>query len=297
MSRFRSPSWSAPLAAGVAAGLAFIVGLSGTAAAGVLLVDGREDRIDFLLVGVGAVGAGCALIGAGGRARLRALLAGGVGSAVGIALASGWWAWPSWLIFLWVIFGAPYLAGFAAAIVLTEAFRWGMHHSRVVAVLVAAVIVGSIGAGTAFVGPRLIEGPCMGTSIAQAAASFSYYIQLDSGPSGRRAILDYQLKLAGQDATKVGAAYYGAAYYDDDYTAVLKKRLCFPSTVRAQVNTLAAAVEARAQVQQLLARDPFNPDLLAKLSSSQAPVISASAELSRMLGLPPRSEPSPTPGS
>ena len=121
MSRARSPSWSEPVAARVAAGMAFVVGLIGTAAAGILLVDGREDRIDFLLVGVGAVGAACAVIGAVCRSRVRALLAGGVGSAAAVAVVSGWWAWPNWLVFLWAILGVPYLACFGTAILLTGA--------------------------------------------------------------------------------------------------------------------------------------------------------------------------------
>ena len=284
------------MTAGVAGGMAFVVGLIGTAAAGILLVDGRDDRIDFLLVGVGAVGAACAVIGAVCRSRVSALLAGGVGSAAAVALVSGWWAWPGWMVLLWVLLGAPYLAGFGAAILLTGAFWSAVRHSPAAAVLVAAVIVGVVGAGAAFVGPRLIEGPCMGTSIEQAATSYSY-LQLDSASGALRVSLDYQIKVAGQDAAQVGAAYYGAAVYDDDYLTFLNKRLCFPATVRSQVGALTAAVDARARVHRLLAGDPFNTGLLAQLSSSQETVTVATVELRRVLGLPPLSEPSTAPGS
>jgi hypothetical protein len=295
MSRARSPSWSGPVAAVVAIVMAFVVGLIGTAAVGILLVDGRDDRIDFLLVGVGAVGAACAVIGAVCRSRVRALLAGGVGLAVAVAVVSGWWAWPSWMVFLWVLLGVPYLAGFGTAILLTGAFLWGMRHSPAAAVLVAAVIVGVVGVGAALVGPRLIEGPCMGTSIEQAATSYSYLQDPSSG--GLRLSLDAQFKAAGQDAELLGAAYRMAAVYDDDYTTFLKERLCFPAAVRSQVDALTAAVDAGARVHRLLAGDPFNTDLLAQLSSSQETVTVATVELRRVLGLPPLSEPSTAPGS
>lgn len=296
MSRARSPSWSGPVAAVVAVVMAFVVGLIGTAAVGILLVDGRDDRIDFLLVGVGAVGAACAVIGAVSRSRLRALLAGGVGWAVAVAVVSGWWAWPSWLVLLWVVLGVPFLAGFGTAILLTGAFLLGVRRSPAAAALVAAVIVGVVGAGAAFVGPRLIEGPCMGTSIEQAATSFSY-LQLDSASGGLRLSLDAQFKAAGEDAELLGAAYRGAAVYDDDYTTFLKRRLCFPATAHSQVDALTAAVDARARVHRLLAGDPFNTDLLAQLSSSRETVTVATVELRRALGLPPLSEPSTAPGS
>jgi len=295
MSRARSPSWSGPVAAVVALVMAFVVGFVGTAAVGILLVDGRDDRIDFLLVGVGAVGAACAVIGAVCRSRVRALLAGGVGLAVAVAVVSGWWAWPSWLVLLWVLLGVPYLAGFGTAILLTGAFLLGVRRSPAAAVLVAAVIVGVVGAGAAFVGPRLIEGPCMGTSIEQAATSYSYLQDPSSG--GLRLTLDGQFKAAGQDAELLGAAYRTAAAYDDDYTTFLKKRLCFPATVHSQVDALTAVVDARARVHRLLAGDPFNTDLLAQLSSSQETVTVATVELRRVLGLPPLSEPTTPPGS
>lgn len=292
MSRARSPSWSGP----VALVMAFVVGLIGTAAVGILLVDGRDDRIDFLLVGVGAVGAACAAVGAVYGSRVRALLAGGVGSAVAVAIVSGWSAWPNWLVLLWMLLAVPYLAGFGTATLLVGAFLLGVRRSPTAAVLVAAVMVGVVGAGVAFVGPRLIEGPCMGTSLEQAAASFSY-LQLDSASGGLRVSLDYQIRAAGQDADLLGAAYRMAAVYDDDYTTFLKKRLCFPAAVHSQVDALTAAVDARARVHRLLADDPLNPDLLAQLSSSQETVAVATAELRRVLGLPPLSEPSAAPAS
>jgi hypothetical protein len=295
MSRARSLSWSGPVAAVVALVMVFVVGLIGTAAVGILLVDGRDDRIDFLLVGVGAVGAACAVIGTVCRSRVRALLAGGVGSAVAVAVVSGFWAWPNWLVLLWMLLAVPYLAGFGTAVLLTGAFLSGVRHSPAAAALIAAVIVVVVGAGVAFVGPRLIEGPCMGTSIKQAAASFSY-LQLDSASGGLRVSLDYQIRVAGQDAAQAGAAYYGAAVYDDDYITFLKKRLCFPAAVRSRVDALMAAVDARARVHRLLAGDPFNTDLLAQLNSSQETVTVATVELRRVLGLPPLSEPSAAPG-
>jgi len=278
----------------VAVVMAFAVGLAGTALAIILLADSRDNTPDFLFVGVGGVGAVCAVIGAACRSRLGALLAGVVGSAVAIMVMSPRWQ-GSWLVLVLAILEVPYLAGFGTAILLTGAL-WEVRHSPAAAVLVAAVIVGVVGAGAAFVGPRLIEGPCMGTSIEQAATSFSN-LQFDSASGGRRVSLDYQIKVAGQDAAQVGAAYYGAAVYDDDDTTFLKKRLCFPATVHSQVDALTAAVDARARVYRLLAGDPFSPDLHARLGSSQQTVTVATAELRRVLGLPPLSEPSTAPGS
>jgi hypothetical protein len=277
----------------VAVVMAFAVGLAGTALAIILLADSRDNTLDSLFVGVGGVGAVCAVIGAACRSRLGALLAGVVGSAVAIIVMSP--GWGSWLVLVLAILEVPYLAGFGTAILLTGAL-WEVRHSPAAAVLVAAVIVGVVGAGAAFVGPRLIEGPCMGTSIEQAATSFSN-LQLDSASGWRRVSLDYQIKVAGQDAAHVGAAYYGAAVYDDDDTTFLKKRLCFPATVHSQVDALTAAVDARARVYRLLAGDPFSPDLHARLGSSQQTVTVATAELRRVLGLPPLSEPSTAPGS
>ena len=293
MSRARLRSSSEP----IAVVMAFVIGLIGTAAVGILLVDGRDGRPDFLFVGVGAVGAACAVVGVVFRSRVRALLAGGVGSAVAVAVVSGWSAWPNWLVLLWILLAVPYLAGFCTAMLLTGAFLSGVRHSPAAAALIAAVIVVVVGAGVAFVGPRLIGGPCMGTSIEQAATSYSN-LQLDSASGGLRVSLDYQIRAAGQDAAEVGAAYYGAAVYDDDYITFLKKRLCFPAAVRSQVDSLTTAVDGRARVHRLLADDPFNTDLLAQLRSSQETVTVATVELRRVLGLPPLSEPStaaPTP--
>jgi hypothetical protein len=275
--------------------MAFVVGLIGTAAVGILLVDGRDDRIDFLLVGVGAVGAACAVIGTVCRSRVSSLLAGGVGSAVAVAVVSGFWAWPIWMVLLWVPLGIPYLAGFGTATLLTGAFLSGVRHSPAAAAVIAAVIVGVVGAVAAFVGPRLIEGPCMGTSVEQAATSYSYVQDPSSG--GLRLSLDGQFEAAGQDAELLGAAYRMAAVYDDDYTTFIKKRLCFPATVHSQVDALTAAVDARARVHRLLAGDPFNTDLLAQLNSSQETVTVATVELRRVLGLPPLSEQTTPPGS
>jgi hypothetical protein len=297
MSRARLPLSSGP----IAVVMAFVIGLIATAAVGILLVDGRDDRPDFLFVGVGAVGAACAVVGVVCRSRVRALLAGGVGSMMAAALVSGWWAWPMWLAWLWVLLAVPYLAGFGTSILLTDAFLLGVRHSPFAAALIGAVIVVIVGAGAAFVGPRLIGGPCFGTSMEQAAASYSYVQDPSSG--GLRLSLDAQFKTAGQDAELLGAAYRGAAVYDDDYTAALKDRLCFPAAVRSQVESLTTAVDGRARVHRLLADDPFNTDLLAQLRSSQETVTVATVELRRALGLPPLSEPSsraaptPTPAS
>jgi hypothetical protein len=289
MTRARSQSWSGP----VTVVTAFVVGLMGTAAVGLLLVDGRDNRADLLLVGVGAVGAVSAVLGVVGRARVRALLAGGAGSAIAAAVVSGWWAWPVWLVWLWVLLAVPYLAGFGTSTLLTDAFLLGVRRSAAAAVMVAAVIVVVVGAGIAVLGPRLVGGPCGGTSIEQAAASYSSVQDPSSG--GLRLALEFQFKAAGQDAELLGAAHRSAALHDDDYTTSLRKRLCFPATVRSQVDALAAAVDARARVHRRLAGDPFNSDLLAQLRSSQVIVTVATEELRHVLGLPPHSEPSRPP--
>jgi hypothetical protein len=123
------------------------------------------------------------------------------------------------------------------------------------------------------------------------------YLRLDSSSGGLRVSLEAQFKAAGQDAELLGAAHRGAAVYDDDYTTILRKRLCVPATVHPQLDALTAAVDARGRVHRLLADDPFDPDPRARLDSSQQTVTIATAELRRALCLPALSDPSAAPGS
>lgn len=109
MSRAGSPPRSTPVTAIVAVVTAFVVGLVATAVAGVQLAGGHTYTPDFLIVGVGGVGAACAVIGAACRSRREALVAGATGFALAILVVSGW---PGvWLVWLWVLLGIPYLAG------------------------------------------------------------------------------------------------------------------------------------------------------------------------------------------
>jgi hypothetical protein len=291
MSRAGSPPRSVPVAAIVAVVTALVAGLAGTAVVAIQLAGGRSDTLNLVLVGIAGVGALCAVIGAAFRSRPEALVAGAIGLVVAVLLlGSGYAAF--WIVFLWVVLGAPYLAGFGVALLLTEALLSGLRRGLGPASLVAAVlIVVIVAAGATYIGPRLIEGPCMGTSVEQGASS---YLALVAQSNVRRDSLDAQFKAAGQNARQLVTAYHSAGVYDAEVTDLLR-RLCFPTTVHSQVDAVVAATDARAQVDRRLEGDPLNPDLLAQLGSSQQAVTVAMGGLRRALGLPPPSEPSAAP--
>lgn len=292
MSRAGRASWPRPVAVVVAVVTAFVVGLVGTAMVALQLAGGRTDTANLVFAGVAGVGALCAVIGAMTRFRPEALVAGSVGLVVAVViLGSGYTAF--WVVLLCAWLAVPYLAGFGGATLLGKAFVIGLRRGPGPASLVAAVIIVVLAAGAVFVGPRLIGGPCMGTSVERSATS---YLALADWWTNTLVSLDSEFNAAGQDAAQLKAAYSLDAVYDDDFNRFVKG-VCFAETVRSQVDALTAAVDARARVHRLLAGDPFNTDPLAQLSSSQKTVTVAMAELRRVLGLPPLSEPSTPPGS
>lgn len=139
--------------------------------------------------------------------------------------------------------------------------------------------------------PAATPAPSIGATVEDAAAAYLAFV---TDWNARIAVVNAQFDAAGDDPVKVAAAWAAYVVVDQAYIDGIDA-IDFPSTVTGAVQAIRDATDARVQIEQSLAGDPTDLQLLEEMSAQADSVAAAGAELRRVLGLPPVVAASPAP--
>lgn len=171
--------------------------------------------------------------------------------------------------------------------------RWVRTVALTVVVLVVSACGGSpapspVGsASPAAVAPA----PSIGATVDEAAAAYLAFV---TDWNSRVAVVNDQFDAAGDDPVKVAAAWAAYVAIDQAYITGIEA-IDFPSSVSGAVQAIRDATDERIQIEQALAADPTNLQLVDQMSAQADSVAAAGAGLRAGLGLPPAVAASPAP--
>lgn len=163
--------------------------------------------------------------------------------------------------------------------------RWVRTVALTVVVLVVSACGGSpVSSPLASATPvAATPAPSIGATVEQAAAAYLAFV---TDWNAKVAVVNAQFDAAGDDPVKVAAAWTAYVAVDQDYIAGIDA-IDFPSTVTGAVQAIRDATDARIRIEQGLAADPTNLQLVDEMSAQAGSVAAAGADLRGVLGLPP----------
>lgn len=166
---------------------------------------------------------------------------------------------------------------------------------RMVALTVVVLIVtacgGSPATSPAASAPPLTATPSIGATVEEAAAAYLAFV---TDWNAKVAVVNAQFDAAGDDPVKIAAAWAAYVAVDQAYIAGIDA-IDFPSTATGAVQAIRDATDARIRIEQGLAADPTNLQLVDQMSAQAGSVAAAGADLRGALGLPPAVAASPAP--
>ncbi len=166
---------------------------------------------------------------------------------------------------------------------------------RMVALTVVVLIVtacgGSPAASPAAATAALTPAPSIGATVEEAAAAYLAFV---TDWNAKVAVVNAQFDAAGDDPVKIAAAWAAYVAVDQAYIAGIDA-IDFPSTATGAVQAIRDATDARIRIEQGLAADPTNLQLVDQMSAQAGSVAAAGADLRGALGLPPAVAASPAP--
>ena len=133
--------------------------------------------------------------------------------------------------------------------------------------------------------------PSGGATVEQAAAAYLAFVTDWNAKTG---VVNAQFDAAGDDPVKVGAAWTAFVAVDQAYIAGIDA-IDFPASVIGAVQAIRDATDERIRIEQALAADPTNLQLVDEMSAQAGSVAAAGAALRGALGLPPAVAASPAP--
>lgn len=172
---------------------------------------------------------------------------------------------------------------------------------RTVALIVVVMVVSACG-GSPVISPvadassaaspaAATPAPSSGATVEDAAAAYLAFV---TDWNAKAAVVNDQFDAAGDDPVKVAAAWAAYVAVDQAYMAGIDA-IDFPSSVTAAVQAVRDATDERIRIEQALAADPTNLQLVDEMSAQAASVAAAGAALRGALGLPPAVAASPAP--
>lgn len=173
--------------------------------------------------------------------------------------------------------------------------RWVRTVALTVVVLVVSACGGSpvtspVGsASPAAVAPA--PAPSIGSTVDEAAAAYLAFV---TDWNSRVAVVNDQFDAAGDDPVKVAAAWAAYVAIDQAYITGIDA-IDFPSSVSGAVQAIRDATDERIRIEQALAADPTNLQLVDQMSAQADSVAAAGAGLRAALALPPAVAASPAP--
>lgn len=153
--------------------------------------------------------------------------------------------------------------------------------------VISPVADASSAAATAAVTPV----PSVGATVEEAAAAYLAFV---TDWNARAAAINDQFDAAGDDPVKVATAWAAYVAVDQAYIAGIDA-IDFPPSVAATVQAVRDATEERIRIEQALAVDPTNLQLVEQMGAQAGSVAKAGADLRVALGLPPANAASPAP--
>lgn len=137
----------------------------------------------------------------------------------------------------------------------------------------------------------LTPAPSSGATIEEAAAAYLAFV---TDWNAKAAVVNDQFDAAGDDPVKVAAAWAAYVAVDQAYIAGIDA-IDFPPSVIGAVQAIRDATDERIRIEQALAADPTNLQLVDQMGAQAGSVATAGAALRAALGLPPAVAASPAP--
>ena len=176
---------------------------------------------------------------------------------------------------------------------------------RTVALTVVALVVSACGgspvtspvadasstASPAATTTAVTPAPSSGATVEEASAAYLAFI---TEWNAKAAVVNDQFDAAGDDPVKVAAAWAAFVALDQAYIAGIDA-IDFPSSVTAAVQAVRDAMDEQIRIEQALAADPTNLQLVDQMGAQAGSVAAAGAALRGALGLPPAVAASPAP--
>ena len=157
--------------------------------------------------------------------------------------------------------------------------------------ITSPVAVASSAASPSAATAALTPAPSGGATVEEAAAAYLAFV---TDWNAAVAVVNDQFDAAGDDPGKVAAAWAAYVAVDQVYIAGIDA-IDFPSSVAGAVQAIRDATDERIRIEQGLAADPTNLQLVDQMSAQAGSVAAAGAALRGALGLPPAIAASPSP--